>query len=311
LNRYFHNILLLIAFIPVIAIAQKPTITTSVDRNSILIGERIQYHVQTSMPDNLYRISWFNVPDSFGAFVVVSKDKIDSSFSNGNIQFSQSLLLTSFDSGRQTIPALSFQIEKLNGDSTFQMFTDTIPVDVRYSPLDSIMPFHDIKPIIRVPLERDWWKWLIAGLLIILIGLLIYFKTRKKKEMPVSLFDNDLSDYDEAMQALQKLKAGQLPPPSELKSYYFQLAYIFKRYLTRKTNRLQMHLTSDEIIATISEYDFSRETISEFASVLKTGDAVKFAKYRPDVEEVKKAVWVEEKIIKHIHDRTREVKNDI
>ena len=81
------------------SVAQLPVVKTTVDKNNILIGEQFQYKVETSMPDNTFRLTWFSLPDSFGNFVVVSKNKIDSTVLNGNLIFSQQITLTSFDSG--------------------------------------------------------------------------------------------------------------------------------------------------------------------------------------------------------------------
>lgn len=306
-----HSILIFFASVlPLFLLAQKPSVTTSVNRNGILIGERIEYHVKTSMPDNIYRLSWFNLPDSFGNFVVVSRDKIDSSFANGNIVFAQTLVLTSFDSGRQVIPALSFGLERLNGDSAFKMLTDTIPIMVSYSPIDSIMPFHDIKPIMKVTMEKMWWKWLVAGLLLLII-LFIIWRYRKKKKKADVVFDSKISDYDEAMQSLDQLETSKLIEKGEIKNYYSQLSDIFKKYLSRKTNRLQMHLTASEILPELMQYNVSRELLSDFANTLKTGEAVKFAKYLPPAEDSHKASEITRKIIVLIHSQQKEKPDDL
>lgn len=263
------------------------------------------------MPDNIYRLSWFNVPDSFGNFVVVSRDKIDSSFVSGNIVFAQTLVLTSFDSGRQVIPPLAFQLEKLNGDSAFKMYTDTIPVMVSYSPMDSIMPFHDIKPIMKVTIEEMWWKWLLAGILLLIVLFIIY-KTRKKKQQKnTPLFDSRLSDFDEAMQSLDQLQSEKLIEKGQTKNYYLQLTDIFKKYLSRKTNKLQMHLTAAEILPELMHYHLDRDLISEFANALRIADAVKFAKYQPPKDESLRASDVTKKVIKAIHLKQNEQRNDL
>ena len=57
--------------------AQLPEIKSSVDKNDILIGQQLHYRVETSMPDNTYRLTWFTIPDSFGKFEVITKNKID------------------------------------------------------------------------------------------------------------------------------------------------------------------------------------------------------------------------------------------
>ena len=125
--------------------AQLPTVKATLDKDNILIGQQLKYRVETSMPDNTFRLSWFSVPDSFGHFEVITQNKIDSTSSNGNLNFSQVLILTNFDSGRQVIPPLALSVSTLEGDSTFTIFADSLAVNVSYSPADSTLPFHDIK----------------------------------------------------------------------------------------------------------------------------------------------------------------------
>ena len=126
-NRVYHRPLVTIIFLVGLLLlaqndlAQRPSVKTSVDKTNILIGEQLHYTVSTSMPDNTYRLSWFNMPDSFGHFQVVKENKIDSTYPNGNINFSQDVIITSFDSGRQVIPPLILNVETLQGDTSFDL----------------------------------------------------------------------------------------------------------------------------------------------------------------------------------------------
>ena len=132
------------------AFAQVPVIRSSVDKNEILIGQQITYRITTSMPDRTYHLNWMAIPDSFNHFITITKNKIDTSSANENINFSQDVLLTSFDSGRQVIPSFPLTVTMLDADSAFTIYTDSIAINVGYAPADSIMPFHDIKNIIEV-----------------------------------------------------------------------------------------------------------------------------------------------------------------
>jgi len=282
--------------------AQAPTVKTSVDKNEILIGQQIHYKVETSMPDNTYRLTWFSMPDSFGNFVPILKNKIDSSYSNGNLNFSQQITITSFDSGRQVIPPLTLSFSTLDTDSTFNIFTDSIPVDVRYSPADSVLPFHDIKNIIEVKKTFQWWIWaLIAAAVILLTLLIIYFvrKSRKKKE--TEIFESKLSPYEEAMQSLDQLQKENLLEKNEFKDYHTRLSDIFKRFLSRKTNTYQMHLTTDEILMELNEFDLSKEKISGFANCLRLGNVVKFARHVPADYESQKCFSETKEMITNIN----------
>ncbi|MGN6249009.1 MAG: hypothetical protein ACTHNG_11675 [Ginsengibacter sp.] len=283
--------------------AQAPTVKTTVDRTDIYIGQQIHYKVETSMPDNTYRLSWFSMPDSFGNFVPVVKDKIDSSYSNGNLDFSQQITITSFDSGRQVIPPLSLNFSTLDGDSTFNIFTDSIPINVTYSPADSVLPFHDIKTIMEVKKTFPWWIWAAIALgVILLIILVIYLVKRSKKEKETEIFESKLPPFEEAMQLLDELKSDNLPEKNEVKEYYARLSDIFKRYLSRITKTYQMHLTTDELLIKLKDLDVPNERISEFASCLRLGNAVKFAKLYPADFENQKCFSETKEMIVEIND---------
>lgn len=293
--------------------AQSPVIKTTVDKNDILIGQQINYKVATSMPDNTYRLSWFTVPDSFGNFVPIIKEKIDSSYSNGNLNFSQQIIITSFDSGRQVIPPLPLSVSLLEGDSTFTIYTDSIPINVSYSPADSTLPFHDIKNIIEVKKEFQWWIWALIGLgVIIIIILLIYILKKSKKKKDIGIFESKLSPYDEAMQLLEELQKENLLEKQEFREYHTQLSDIFKRYLSRKTNINQMHLTTDEVLIELNEMELSKEKIATFANCLRMGNAVKFARFiPPDFENQKCFSEIKEMITNINNIETKEPKDGI
>ena len=282
--------------------AQSPTVKTTVDKNEILIGQQIHYKVETSMPDNTYRLSWFSVPDSFGNFVPILKEKIDSTYSNGNLNFSQQIIITSFDSGRQVIPPLTLTASTLEGDSTFNIYTGSIPINVEYSPADSTLPFHDIKNIIEVKKTFPWWMWLLIGLgAIIIIVLIIYFIRKSKKKKDTAIFESKLSPFDEAMQLLDELQKENLTEKNEFREYYSRLSDIFKRYLSRITNSYQMHLTTDELLIELNELEISKEKIASFAASLRMGNAVKFAKFIPPEYENQKCFSETKEMITNIN----------
>ncbi len=298
--------------------AQLPVVKTSVDKNNILIGEQLHLKVATSMPDNTYTLSWFNIPDSLGNFIVISKDKIDSTFANGNLNFSQVLTLTSFDSGRRVIPPLTLNTEPLQGDTSFNLLTDSIPINVAFSPMDSIKPFHDIKTIIEVKKEWPWWLWAILGAAILLLLFWIRFLIKFFKKKPVSpeLFSSKLSPFDEAMQSLTALEKENLlqknePDSYRVKEFHTRLTEIFKRYISRNTKSYKMHLTSDEMLMELDEYGLQKEQLFTFANCLRMSSAVKFAKYIPPQGESEKCLLQTKDMITGINNLNKKTEVDI
>lgn len=282
--------------------AQSPVIKTTVDKNNIFIGQQINYRVSTSMPDNTYRLSWFTMPDSLGNFITITKNKIDSTYPNGNINFSQDIVITSFDSGLQVIPPLALSVSTLDGDSTFNIYTDSIPVNVSYSPTDSIMPFHDIKTIIEVKKTFPLWTWILVGVGVVLLIIWILFLLKFfKKKKDTAIFESKLSPYDEAIQLLSELEKEDLIHNNQVKEFHSRLTEIFKRYLSRKTNVYQMHLTTDELLIELNNLDLPKEQVAAFANCLRMGNAVKFAQYIPPVYENEKCFSQTKEMITAIH----------
>ena len=282
--------------------AQKPTVTTSIGKSNIIIGGQFHYKVSASMPDNTYKLTWFTLPDTLGHFKVVNQNKIDSSYANGNWNFSQSVTLTSFDSGRQVVPQLVLNFEALHGDSIINISTDSVAVNVSYSPLDSVKTFHDIKSIIEVKKEGQWWWWAILAVVLIALFFCIRFliKFFKKKNNP-DLFQSKLSPYDEAMQALADLEKQQLIQRNGVKEYHTKLTEIFKRYISRRTNAHKLHLTTDEILMDIDSYSLDKQKVSAFANCLRMSNAVKFAKYIPPQAESEQCLQKTEEMITEIN----------
>ena len=270
---------------------------TSVDKTSILIGEHIKYNVEASFPSGAYQLNWLNIPDSIEHFEVVIRGKIDTTEVNGIINVKQQITLTSFDSGENTLPPFGINFDPLSGDSILNLFTDSLIIDVAFSPMDSSKTFHDIKTIIEVKDELPLWMWIALGVSVLLAALIIYYLVkhfRKKKTKP--LFNTKLSPLEEAMQALQQLHQDQLLVKKQIKLFHVGISDIFKRFISRKTNTNMLNLTSSEILVFLKT-TLSANDVSLLANSLRMSDAVKFAKFLPEnieseasLQEIKKVI---------------------
>jgi hypothetical protein len=266
------------------AFSQK--VQTFADKRDIVIGEHIQYKVKATFPTGAFKVSWFSVPDSIAHFEVADKSRLDSSKEEGNTIYEQTIFFTSFDSGRWNTPGLPVSFEPVINGSTVNLFTDSIPVNVSYSPPDSTNELRDIKPIIKVTLTDYTLYYIIGGavlLLLVIILLYLYFKKSKKvkPETPVS----KLSPYNEAMEEMKKLAQYDLQNAGEIKLYHHRMAEIFKRYLGRKQDKNLLTKTTGDLLIRMTESGMATSNVSELATALRCTDAVKFAKYLPAASE--------------------------
>lgn len=281
--------LLLIAccLVPIASFSQAPSIQTTLDKQSILIGEQITVTIKANFRPGLYNIHWLALPDSIPHFEVVDFGKADTTtFKDNSKAIEQTIIFTSFDSGKWVIPAFPINFDPLVDDTTLNLTTDPIPVKVMYSRPDSTNQLRDIKPIMDVTITDYTWYYVAGGVLVLCI--IAYFLWRYLKNRPQKttlVFESKLSPYDEAMQELKKLDQFNLQDAIEIKAYHVRLSEIFKRYLGRKENKDLDNRTTSELLIQMKENDLSIEIISALATALRCSDAVKFAKYLPTMIE--------------------------
>lgn len=266
-----------------LAYGQTPVIKTSVDKNEILIGQQIHYRVEVSFPQNKYLLKWFSLPERMNGFEVISREEIDTSTNNGINTFGQTMVLTNFDSGRRFVPALVLEVLPQDEGKSFSMLSDSLLVNVKHSPLDSIQPFHDIKSIIEVKDEWEWWIWalVIAGVILLIGGLAWIIKRLNNKREAAAQEESKVPPYEEAIQALEALEKEQLLDQGLVKEFHIRLSNIFKRYLSRKMKANKMYLTTDQVLIDLNTSGLDKDQMSVLANALYLGNAVKFAQFIP------------------------------
>lgn len=279
------------------------TVQTSVDRKGILIGEQLRYNIKASFPSGSFKIDWFTIPDSVAHFEVVDRGTVDSTVDNNITTLQRTITYTSFDSGKWNTPALPINFTSAT-NKPVSVFTDSIPINVMYSPADSTGQLRDIKPIIEVTIIDYFWYYIAGGVLLLLIIIYLlwrYFKNRK----PAATIRSNRSAYEDALKALEKLRQYDLNQKEQIKAYHTELSSIFREYIGHKQNKNLLNSTSSDVLISLSSFNLDSDTIATTAASLRTGDAVKFAKYIPSaieseesLENIKRSIQIIEQQIK-------------
>jgi len=276
------------------------SVSTTIDKRAILIGEHIYYELKFTLPNQQYRID-LNVPDSIPHFDIINKRKVDTVDEKGNYIVLQKILFTSFDSGKWNFPAFAVKLRTATSPAVYTLNTDPISIDIGYSPADSSGQLRDIKPIMDVSIIDDSWIYIAAGILLALILAYILYRYLKKRKKEKPLFDSSLSPFDEAMQSLKKLQSYSLNNPGEIKEYHSQLPDIFRKYLSRREQKNFMNMTTGEILVSLKEQGAGSDLVSTIAEAMRTSDAVKFAKYQPSGSENERSLEQVKASIEHIN----------
>ncbi len=256
--------------------SQSVYVKASIDRDKILIGEPIHLKLEVSLPTGTDS-KWFSL-DSIPHFDFIDKAKIDTVNTSISNTYNQVVTITSFDSGRWVIPAISLD---LNGRS---YLTDSFPVSVAFSNFDASQDYHDIKDILTVENPSlNYINWILAAITLLSLLALIYFlrKRTHKVTAPVAKTESRLSPFEEAIRSLQELKSRQLPENGQAKTYYTGLNDILRLFITRKLLLTTMQKTSEELILQVRDLGLPKDDFIAMVQTLRLSDAVKFAKYIP------------------------------
>jgi hypothetical protein len=266
-----HKIFFLISFLSSVITSysqDKITIKANIDKNNIVIGEQIHFYLEADFP--LHEPMSFFTIDSIPHFEILEQKKIDTLDKNEGIKLSQTLTLTSFDSGHWVIPSF-----ELAGDKP--LFTDTIPVNVGFSAFDPNQDYHDIKDIINVQVQKKKeqnWYWYIA-VSALLLAAIIYFLTRKNKKSTPKIVITD--PYAEAKKELEKLRKENLSS----KMFYTRLVDIFRSYISSRKGIASLQETTDDLVLQLKRQKFPENDFNQLMQTLRMSDFVKFAKYEP------------------------------
>jgi hypothetical protein len=255
----------------------------------ILIGEQIQLKLTASFSTETFNANGFKIPDSIKHFEIIEKGKIDSSTTSGVKNISQTIILTSFDSGVWVLPPITLNTAGTAG------YSDSMIIKVGFD-TTKIEDINDIKPIIEADVNTYWIYWTVGGItLLALIGFIIFlYKTKfgKEDKPDEEIIISKTPPYEEAIESLKKLMERNIASLEEAKRLHADLTNIFKRYLLRANNVNTLKL-KDELIP--------QQQLSMLAEALRLNDVVKFANYFPAKSDTTAAINQTEQIIKLLH----------
>ncbi len=273
-GNYIHRIFFVFIFLLFLQngfTQNKTTVKASIDKNTILIGEQIHLALEVNSPAN-QTLRFFSI-DSIPHFEIIERLKIDTVGLENNILLRQNFRMTSFDSGQWLIPSFIL-CDKIR--------TEPIPVSVIFSEFDPNKDYHDVKDIIEVDSaeeKKQVWMWLIAGTVVV-IGLLIFLLRKKGKKIPVSE-PSPVDPYQDAMKQLEQIRKQNLSPIE----FYSKVVDVFRYYVLYKKNILSLQKTTDDLVLQLKQIGLERNQFDNIAQALRLSDFVKFAKYKPSIED--------------------------
>ncbi|UUF15264.1 MULTISPECIES: hypothetical protein [Flavobacterium] len=262
------------------AVFAQKQVETSIDTTKNKIGAEFKLTLKTVVNANSKVV--FPKLKRFGPLEVIQSYPIDTVKKNDTYELIKKYGLTQFDSGRYVIPSVQILIDKK------PYFSDSIRVEVANVKVDTLQQkMYDIKEITAADGGiGDWWKYVLALVIILAIGAGIYWYVKKhqKKKIEEEVYKTPI---EKATSLLNNLESKELVQKGEIKEYYSELTDIARNYIEEAIHIPAMESTTSELIQAIrtastkKKMTLTPETVENLERVLRQADLVKFAKSKP------------------------------
>ncbi|MDP3643867.1 MAG: hypothetical protein Q8S54_11840 [Bacteroidota bacterium] len=267
--------------------AQQVTVKASIDSTHILIGDQLKLLLEIEKPKDL-DVQFPQVPDSFSSNLeVVERSKIDTSKLDDKKRekLTQSLFITSFDSGMHVIPPFYFKLK--DGTRLDSAATRALAFQVHGMKIDTAKGPVDIKIPYSAPVTLKEVTPYILGIILIaaIIFFIFYYIRWKKKNVPLFTKPEKPAEpaHIIALRELDRIKNQKLWQQEKLKQYYSEVADTIRIYIENRFDIPAMELTSAETIGTFKQNKnrIDENSLDQLQHILSLADLVKFAKYTP------------------------------
>lgn len=142
-----------------------------------------------------------------------------------------------------------------------------------------------LKSTVSIPMPQYVWLIILAFaflifVLIVLIFFIVKYIEKKLKEKAI------VKEDEEALNYLKNMDYKLYFSENKFAEYYFELTFIFKRYLTKRFSFNIEDMTTSEISRLFDKNEFKKSDY--IINMLKNSDYVKFAKQIPKIETMQK-----------------------
>jgi hypothetical protein len=271
--------------------AQVKSFEVRADNQRIVIGE--QFHLQLKViTSGKEKFPWIKI-DSIHHFEIEETGVPDSLEQGQELVISQSITLTSWDSGEWQIPAFSFMGKT----------SQPVNIKVGFSPFDPKQDYHDIKDVFDVKKPaRTLWYWYLLLLLLLITIIVLVFPTSKKDKPVKAIQREDPGAYKRALNDLKNLE--QESGKMTAKIFFTELKDILRSYLAGRKNIDAFVLTNAMMMEAIRGYNLPSSLTEEARKTFEYGELAKFAKHEPSGNEMHESLVTIRSLIMEIENKS-------
>lgn len=291
LTKIILSVFIILILLSSIAIASEMEITAKADKNTIHVGDIIEYSVIIKKDKNEKEDFFDPKKIDLKEFQILDYSRDEKDLKD-QVIVEYKYKISLYKTGDFEIPSLELKYKDKEGKE--KTITTGGPIKIK---AESILPSDakDIKDIkgpaqFKTPFPYKM-LFMVMGLIVLFIILAFLFRwlyrkyflrlSDKAEEKPL------LPPEEEAYKALDELSSSGLLNEGKVKEFYIKLADILRRYLERRFIIMTFEKTTEEIMAQMTRKLEDRETTGNLNKLLDDFDLVKFAKLKPALSEGK------------------------
>jgi len=164
----------------------------------------------------------------------------------------------------------------------------------------------DVRPPVRVPAGAAFWAGLataLAALAAIVVALWRW--RRRRRGAPEAAPAPAVPPDQEALAALDRLEASDLPERREFRAYYIELAQVAKRYLERRLDAPVLEMTSLELSAFLRDHALAGDFLPVVRELTAAADVIKFARGESEVQIARAHLGTVRGLVRDLEQRAR------
>ena len=286
MKRFFIYLILCFASVA-FASAQNVIVRAEVDSMMMWIGQQTGLRLEVTC-DTGQDVAFPAYSDTIvTGLEIVPPVRTDTQYVNNGqrMTVTRSYTVTCFDSALIYIPPIPVRVDGTEYESNrlaLAFMTYDIPEGQEtqiFGPKENMktpLRFYEVKGLLLY--------WILA---IITIVLAVYLFIRYADDKPIIRkirIEPKLPAHVVAISGIEQLREAGGPHSEDSKAYYTQLTDILREYINDRFGFNATEMTSYEILEKLEE-SRDKESLSELRDLLQTADMVKFAKFKPMLNE--------------------------
>jgi len=286
--KRFIIFLFLLTLYPVsLTSAQNVIVEAQVDSMMMWIGQQTGLHVSVTCDAGQEVIFPAYQDTIVKDLEIIPPIKTDTQFVNNGqrITVTRNYTVTCFDSALIYIPFIPVQVDGTDYQSN-QLALAFLSYDI---PEENEKQIFGPKENMKTPVKLYEAKglilyWLLAALAIVAA---VYLIVRYRDDKPIIRkikIEPRIPAHVRAISEIEELRQSGGAHSEDAKAYYTQLTDILREYINDRFGFNATEMTSYEILEHLEE-NRDKESLSELRDLLATSDMVKFAKFKPMLNE--------------------------